>query len=85
MHSSLARSFCFITDEVEIKIFNLQNSILAEHLLKSSLLHPAKSRLTMLVPFQSLGLWDNVGVPRKMWGTQQEPGPEWYNNATATK
>lgn len=51
----------------------------------------AKSRAIMLfavVPMggqqgQSLGLWDNVGVPRKMWGTQKEPGPEWYNNAPA--
>jgi hypothetical protein len=34
---------------------------------------------------QSLGMWDNVGVPRSKWGTQQEPGAEWYNNSTATK
>jgi hypothetical protein len=27
----------------------------------------------------------NVGVPRKFWGTQQEPGPEWYNNAPAPR
>ena len=35
------------------------------------------------VPLQSLGLWDNVGVPRSKWGTKQEPGPEWYNAASA--
>jgi|NorSeaMetagenome_1021524.scaffolds.fasta_scaffold90005_1 hypothetical protein len=41
--------------------------------------------LPMTAGVQSLGLWDNVGVPRSMWGTQKEPGPEWYNNASATK
>ena len=41
--------------------------------------------LPMTAGVQSLGLWDNVGVPRSMWGTQKEPGPEWYNNAGATK
>ena len=39
--------------------------------------------LCVVVPGQALGLWDNVGVPREKWGTQVEPGPEWYNNASA--
>ena len=38
-----------------------------------------------VVPGQALGLWDNVGVPREKWGTQVEPGPEWYNNASAPR
>ena len=42
-------------------------------------------KMPMSAGVQSLGMWDNVGVPRSKWGTQQEPGAEWYNNATATK
>lgn len=24
----------------------------------------------------------NVGIPRRLWGTQAEPGPSFYNNAS---